>query len=117
MTNGCISGSASQLLGAKLRDIEIPLPADLDCITFERIIEEAVAESGLQVSLRGSLKKFPGCIHWHLKKGRTPGTLEITWWPQQRRAWFTVQSGRTAPWITGEIARLGKMIRVRLRGA
>jgi hypothetical protein len=43
-----------------------------------------------------------------------PGTLEITVWPAQHRAWFSVQRGRRAAWIDGEIARLQSSIKTHL---
>ena len=99
-----------------MRDTEIPLPAKIDCEKLVPVIDEAIAERGLRVSLRDSLKKFPGCIHWHVKKGRTSGTLEITVWPEEHRAWFTVQSGRAADWLNDEMKQLGEMLHLRLGG-
>ena len=86
-----------------MREIEIPLPAGIDCRDVERAIDEALAQAGLLISLRDTLKKFPGCVHWHVKNGRETGTLEITLWPREHRAWFTVQDGRRAGWIKGKI--------------
>jgi hypothetical protein len=82
-----------------LRNVEIPLPFGIDCLEVERAIDKALAQVGLQISLRDTLKKFPGCVHWHAKNGREVGTMEITLWPQEQRAWFTVQDGRKADWI------------------
>jgi hypothetical protein len=62
-------------------------------------IERAIQNCDLHVTLKGTLKQFPGCIHWHIKKGRERGTLEVTRWPKQQRLWLTIQDGRTAPWI------------------
>ena len=42
-----------------------------------------------------TLKKYSGCIHWDMKRGEP----SITWWPKQRRAWFTVQSWQAGKWI------------------
>src|SRR5262245_21102708 len=61
-----------------VQHIEIPLPSNLDDAVVERAIDRAIASAGLQVALRGSLKKHLGCIHWHLKNGRESGTLEVT---------------------------------------
>ena len=69
-------------------------------------IERAIDRCGLGVSMRGTLAKYPGCAHWHLKKGRERGTLEVTLWPSERRLWLSVQSGRTAPWIDEAIKQL-----------
>lgn len=97
-----------------MREIEIPLPDDADCGAVERIIDAAIDEIGLRVTLRGTLKKHPGCIHWHLKSGRAPGTLELTLWPERHRAWFSIQSGRAAPWIDETVQSLGNLLRLHL---
>ena len=64
-------------------------------------IEAAVRRVRLMVSMKGTLAKYPGCTHWHLKRGRERGTLELTLWPAQRRLWLSVQEGRRAGWIAG----------------
>jgi hypothetical protein len=97
-----------------LRNIEIILPAVAGDAKVEQAIDQAVAEAGLAVTLRDTLKAFPGCIHWHVKNGRESGTLEITFWPQERRAWFSVQSGRAAAWIDEKMNVLGEAIQKRL---
>jgi hypothetical protein len=93
-----------------LRDIEIHIPSQADCSQLERSIDQAIAAIGLNVTLRSSLAKFPGCVHWHVKQGREPGTLEITLWPQKHRAWFTIQDGRKAPWIDEKLIVLTRAI-------
>jgi hypothetical protein len=99
-----------------MREFEFPLAADSDCQKIERAIDRAIAGGGLRVTLRGSLAKFPGCVHWHVKKGREPGTLEITLWPREHRAWFTIQDGRKADWIEGELRRLHDALNDQIRG-
>jgi hypothetical protein len=93
--------------------IEIALPASFDGNSIDTVIESAIAHLNLRVTLRGSLKKFPGCVHWHVKNGRETGTLEITLWPAKRRAWFTVQGGRRGAWIEEKMALLKKSIQRR----
>jgi len=61
---------------------------------------------GLSVNLKGSLAKYPGCIHWHLKRDGQRGTLEITVWVSARRIWFSIQTGRTGAWIEETTVRL-----------
>jgi hypothetical protein len=63
-------------------------------------IDELSAAHGLSISMKGSLKKFPGSIHWHLKKGRERGTLEVTLLPAERRLWFSMHENRSAAWVT-----------------
>jgi hypothetical protein len=100
-----------------VRETEIPLLAVADCELIERVIDEAIVLEGLHVALRGSLKKYPGCVHWHVRRPGAAGTLEITLWRQQHRAWFTIQDGRRAPWIDGAVCRLLTSLQERLRGA
>jgi hypothetical protein len=90
--------------------IEIPIPRGANLSKAEKSIDATLAAFGLQVSLRGTLKKFPGCIHWHAKIAGQPGTLELTLWPQEHRAWISIQSGRTADWITLKVPEIQKAL-------
>jgi len=100
-----------------MQNIDIPLPCDVESDVVVQAIDDALARSGLTVTLRDSLKKYPGCIHWHAKNGRASGTLEVTLWPRERRAWFTVQDGRKAPWIEEKLSLVETTLRERLRDA
>lgn len=78
-------------------DLDMTDPADESGVI--RRVESVLAEAGLTMHTRGTLKRYPGCTHWHWRNGTLPGTLEVTFWPARRRLWFKVQSGRRAPWI------------------
>src|SRR5262245_54214354 len=93
-----------------MRHIEIPIPAGADADRIECAIDSAIQFCGLHTTLRGTLKQHSGCIHWHLKNSKQRGTLEITWWPSKGRAWFTIQSGRTARWIDDRMKSLANTI-------
>lgn len=82
-----------------MRNVEFTLPKNVRDDHVEKAIDRAIMKSGLMITLRDSLKAFPGCIHWHIKYGRESGTLDITFWPQERRVWFSIQSGRAGTWI------------------
>ena len=81
-------------------------------VSFENVlptvpeIEAAVGRVGLVVSMKGTLAKFPGCTHWHLKRGTEHGVLEVTIWPAQNRLWLSVQERRKGPWIDGAVKKL-----------
>jgi hypothetical protein len=90
--------------------IEVSIPEDSSVAGAKQVIERGCAEMGLQVTLKGTLSKYPGCIHWHLKQGQERGTLEITLWPEQRRLWLSVQNGRKGEWIDAAAERLKSMI-------
>jgi hypothetical protein len=82
-------------------EIEIST-SQMDGRRFSRLaqtIDQMSAAHGLSVSMKGTLKKFPGSIHWHLKKGRERGTLEVTLLPAERRLWFSMHENRSAPWV------------------
>jgi hypothetical protein len=79
------------------------------------IVERCCEEAGLRVTLKGGLVAYPGCVHWHLKRGKDKGTLEVTLWPAQRRLWFKVASNRDGPWIAAAIERLKPCIEGALR--
>jgi hypothetical protein len=88
-------------------------PIQIPSKKFERmeaVIEEVCRESGLILKLKSSLAKYPGSVHWHFKKGTERGTLEITFWKKEKRAWFSVQSKRTGSWIPKTIRTLRKKI-------
>ena len=88
-----------------MREIEIPLTGGAPRI------DRSIAHSGLSIVMRGSLKKFPGSVHWHVKRGKEGGTLKITYWPERNRAWFTVQNGRKGQWIDPAIEDLMKRLK------
>lgn len=97
-----------------IRNTEVVLPHDIDTGIVEQVFDDVLARSGLTITLRDSLRKYPGCVHWHLKQGRKPGTLELTLWSDARRAWFSVHRGRAAPWIDAELVRLAETLQQQL---
>ena len=77
-------------------------------------IEVTCAELGLVQSLRGSLAKYPGAIHWHYKMPEQAGTLEITMSERRQEIWISVQSGRRAEWILDKVEQIVAMVEARL---
>ena len=82
-----------------MREVEIDIPGIDDTAGAVRRVEAILKSRGLTMHSRGSVKRYPGCTHWHWRNGRHTGTLEVTLWPAKRRLWFKVQSARAAPWI------------------
>ncbi|SRR5258708_11469388 len=82
-----------------MTEIEITVPLQTDLSQAEQIIEQCCKAEGLSASLKVSLAKYPGCIHWHFKRDGQRGTLEITLWASMRRIWFSIHTGRTGDWI------------------
>jgi hypothetical protein len=83
-------------------------------LDVEGVVERACAAEGLRLTLKGTLAGYPGCVHWHYKKGKERGTLEITWWESKRRLWFKVAAGRTGEWIEAAAEKLKKRIEKQL---
>jgi hypothetical protein len=94
-----------------MTDTDIPLPADWLTERAQAEIERAIETCSLSITLRGTLRKYPGSKHWHLKKAACKGTLEITYWPQEQRAWCSVQRGRQGEWIEAAIAQFLVVLR------
>jgi hypothetical protein len=89
-----------------MTEVDIPIPPHWGPGSVPRRVERACAAQGLALTLKGTLKKYPGCVHWHFKHGLARGTLEATWWGRERRLWFKIGAGRTGAWMTGAIRRL-----------
>lgn len=82
-----------------MREVEVSWPEGIETERMAQCVEKCAQEQGLVMTLRGVLRSYPGSIHWHWKRGKERGVLEITLWPQTRRLWFSVQARRTAAWI------------------
>ena len=89
-----------------MQEIEIPIPAGSDIALIESTIDHAILHAGLHVTLRSTLNKYRGCIHWHLKKGKKRGTLELTLLPKEERAWFSIHQNRKGDWIDETVSTL-----------
>jgi len=103
--------------GDLLQELEFRVPKACDLAAAEKLIERACAARGLRSAMKGSLAAYPGCVHWHYKSGDQKGTLELTFYPKERRIWAQVQDGRRAPWIDLELPLVRKAIESQLRQA
>ncbi len=89
-----------------MTEIDLSLPADWSDLQACEAIQSALERAGLTITLRGTLRKYEGCTHWHAKPGKQKGTLEATYWPAEHRAWLSIQRGRQAAWIDAAIAHV-----------
>ena len=80
-------------------ETEFKVPSGCELKRAERAVERLCRSHGLSVGLKGSLSQYPGSIHWHFKKEKEKGTLELTLYPAEARLWSKVQAGRKASWI------------------
>ena len=77
---------------------EIRVPPAADPILVANSIETVITDAGLRVVVRRTLVTYPKSHHWHLKRGRDAGTLELTWWPVRNRLWASVHANRAGQW-------------------
>jgi len=61
-------------------EVELQVPADAKSDLVVTVVEQVCDAHDLTQALKGTLVSYPGCTHWHLKKDKQKGTLEITWW-------------------------------------
>ena len=87
-------------------EIEIVWPVDVPVADGAMDVEACCSAVGLTQTMRGTLGKYPGCTHWHYKKGAAKGVLEITLWPHQHRLWLGVHKNRRAEWMDELLTRL-----------
>ena len=89
-----------------MTEYDVPIPPGADLTAAVARIEACCLTAGLRLTQKGTLARYPGCVHWHFKQGGASGTLEITLWPATRRLWFALRPGRAAPWVTAIIPEL-----------
>jgi len=98
-----------------MQDFEIDLPSSVDPDAVMRAVENVCAKEALDATLKTTLKKYPGCVHWHFKRHNERGVLEVTWWAREEvakpsRLWLSIHGNRQADWILELMPRLGKLI-------
>lgn len=82
-------------MGLTMTEIELaPCASD----TVEERVDALAQRLGLS-SRKGTLRSYPGCVHWHFKLGKQSGTLEATWWPKTERLWLKIAVNRDADWM------------------
>jgi hypothetical protein len=79
--------------------VPLALPEGLSAEEVSVVIEHGALRMGLMMAIRSSLKSHPNMIHWHFRRPATTGTLEITYDPISRQAWFGIRHGRTKAWV------------------
>jgi hypothetical protein len=91
-------------------EVELQIPGGIETESVIRIIEQVCASNELTCRLNGTLVSYPGSIHWHFKRGKQKGTVEITWWEGGHRLWFKVADRRAGAWIFKSIPQLKEQI-------
>jgi hypothetical protein len=91
-------------------EVQLQIPDSVNSDALVMLIEHTCIAHGLTCILKGTLASYPGSAHWHFKKGRLKGILEITWWELERRLWFKVAQNRRGEWMEDSIPQLKQHI-------
>jgi|SRR5687767_5378768 len=91
-------------------EVELQIADSVNTDTLVKVVEQICIANRLTCILKGTLASYPGSIHWHFKKDRQKGILEITWWETEGRLWFKVAGNRTGHWIEDSIPVLKEQI-------
>ena len=94
---------------------EIAIVPGIPLAHVAQTIEDFVDGAGLRVTLREPLAEFPGSIHWHIKRGKDAGTLEVTLFNRERRIGLDVRKGREGVWTAQALENLGAALREAVR--
>jgi hypothetical protein len=89
-----------------MREYDVALQPGVTAAGVVQTVDRAAREAGLTQVSKGKLAKYPGSTHWHFKMGCVAGTLELTYWPEGSRLWFSTHANRHAHWIDQHIERL-----------
>src|SRR5271163_1539130 len=98
-----------------MADFQVAVHENADFRRAGGAVERCCRRLGLMQGMKTTLAKHPGSTHWHYKRAKLSGTIEITVWPPQRRVWITVQDGRRADWIVEMIPALKAELEQALR--
>ena len=94
---------------------EISLLPGTDHQLIGPLLEDICRREGLGLALKTVLREYPGSMHWHWKRGKENGTLEVTHLPSENRLWISVHENRAAPWTDPVAARLASKMEEKLR--
>lgn len=59
-----------------MTEYEIPLPPSVDPGVVVRLVESICVATGLTVTMKGTLRKYPG-TQWRFERGREAGVLGV----------------------------------------
>lgn len=100
-------------------EYEISLSKRRDDSTVTAVVHDVCKGEGLELQMKTSLRKYPGCTHWHFKRPKAPGIVEVTWWPDETgqrvpRLWLSIHGNRKAAWMSELMPRMKLVIEKQL---
>ncbi|HET7578808.1 MAG TPA: hypothetical protein VFK33_05965 [Bacillales bacterium] len=90
-----------QVISPKLAEVK-PLDEELVCEEIERM----AGDFELEAPKRMTLSSKKGSYHWHFKKGKEKGVLEVTYWPKRSELLVEIHDNRRVDWNTALIEPL-----------
>lgn len=99
-----------------LREVDVAVPAGADLSGADGAIEACCASLGLTLTVKTTLRMHTDNVHWHFKKGKERGTLEVTLLRAERKVVISVHDNRNGPWIPAAVRELKAAIVKSLRG-
>ncbi len=94
--------------------VEVKFPSSAEPRRVQRLVLRTCKDRGLVLSVETSLKSYPGSVHWHFKKEKERGTIEVTYWRHGSRLWISVHSNRQGDWTGEEVRGLKTDLEARL---
>lgn len=77
---------------------KLPLTKSLDADFVIEEIEKIIHTYRLNITQKTTLSTLKGSIHYHLKKGKEAGVIELTYWASKHRLWTEIHDNRQADW-------------------
>lgn len=78
---------------------ELAWDTDASPEKLAEIVQLVAREFGIQFGLETDIKRIPGSQHWHLRRERQPGVLEVTLVARTQSGFVSVHANRRANWI------------------
>jgi hypothetical protein len=75
-------------------------------------IEKACRAAGLELTMKTSQKTLPDNEHWHFKKGKLKGVLEITLLLNDNRLILSCKKNRGGEWVDNSILQLSETLKL-----
>jgi hypothetical protein len=76
-------------------------------------VEKTCGALGLECTMRGALKSLPDNVHWHFKKGKLPGVLEITLLLKEHKLILNCKKNRQGEWVGDVVEGLRRRLGLR----
>jgi hypothetical protein len=81
------------IINSRISDVNV---MDEDLVLHD--IEQIIEQFDLTITQKTTLSTLKGSIHYHLKSEKSPGLLEVTYWPKQKRLWVEIHNNRKEKW-------------------